>query len=325
MSQLLIFCERNGSDETGFKRSSLELLSLAQKLGKKPVVVCMATKGEQLAQVASGYGAQKLYLLPESDFGKYNPAQYLETFTNIIQAVGPSTVLASAGSLARDLFPRLAARSKSVIATDVVSVSVEGNQWMLKRPVYSGKASTTSQVADGQTKIILMRPNQLELVQPGSSSSIPVETAAAPATSLTTVIKEVVQGASKKLDLTEANIIISGGRGLKEASNFKLLHDLAEVLGGTVGASRAVVDAGWVSHSMQVGQTGKTVAPSLYIAVGISGAIQHLAGMSGSKVIVAINNDPNAPIFQKATYGIVGDLFTVLPLLTQEFKAALHK
>lgn len=325
MTQTLIFCERNSSEETGFKRSSLELLSLAQKLGKKSVVVCMGKSSDALSKVAAGYGAEKFVLLPEAQFGKYNPADYAATLGSLIESHKPTTILASAGSLARDLFPRLAARLNAAIVSDVTAVTAEGGNWIVQRPVYSGKAKTTSAIPDAQLKMILMRPNQLELTAGGATGSIATESAAAPTASLTTLIKEVVQGASKKLDLTEANIIVSGGRGLKDAANFKLLNDLAEVLGGTVGASRAVVDAGWVSHSMQVGQTGKTVAPSLYIAVGISGAIQHLAGMSGSKVIVAINNDPNAPIFQKATYGIVGDLFTVLPLLTEEFKSALHK
>jgi electron transfer flavoprotein alpha subunit len=160
---------------------------------------------------------------------------------------------------------------------------------------------------------------------PDSSASAQVKDFPAPALSGKIKCKEMVKGASNKTDLTEANIIVSGGRGMGSGENFKILDDLAGSLGATVGASRAVADAGWVPHSMQVGQTGKTVAPSLYIAAGISGAIQHLAGMSGSKVIVAINKDADAPIFQKSTYGIVGDLFEVVPKLTEEFKKALHK
>jgi electron transfer flavoprotein alpha subunit len=176
---------------------------------------------------------------------------------------------------------------------------------------------------NSSTKIILMRANQLPVGEPASGQAEIKKLTLSPA-DLKTRIKEIVKGASEKLDLTEANIIVAGGRGMKGPEHFKLLEELAAVLGATVGASRAVVDAGWVPHGMQVGQTGKTVAPTLYIACGISGAIQHLAGMSGSKVIVAINTDADAPIFQKATYGIVGDVFDVVPALTAEFKTLLQ-
>ncbi len=325
MSKSIIFCEKSSSEaSSGLKRNSLELLSQSQKMGLTSIVVCVGSDATKVAEEASQYGAEKVILLSEG-YGTYNPEIFTTAFEKMIAADKPSLVLGSSGASARDLFPRLAAILNSGIATDCTALSTDGSKFVVRRPVYSGKAISTVSLSGSGPHFVLMRANQLEIGAPGAAKAIPVEKLAAPQPSLKTVIKEVVQGASKKLDLTEANIIISGGRGLKEAGNFKLLNDLADVLGGTVGASRAVVDAGWVSHSIQVGQTGKTVAPSLYIAVGISGAIQHLAGMSGSKVIVAINNDPNAPIFQKATYGIVGDLFTVLPLLTEEFKTALHK
>jgi electron transfer flavoprotein alpha subunit len=218
----------------------------------------------------------------------------------------------------------LAARLKTGVASDCTELAISGDTVTAKKPMYSGKCLVTVNFENSPIKIVLMRANQLPVAaaDTGKNAVVTEHTLAKP--DLKTVIKEIVKGTSEKLDLTEANIIVSGGRGLKEAANFKMLNELADVLGATVGASRAVVDAGWVPHGMQVGQTGKTVAPSLYIAVGISGAIQHLAGMSGSKVIVAINNDPNAPIFQKATYGIVGDAFDVVPKLTEEFKKALH-
>ena len=236
-------------------------------------------------------------------------------------------ILASASSLGRDLFPRIAARLDAGIISDCTDLKIDGGSVIVKRPVYAAKAFVKMTFEKSPLKIVLMRANQLpvEPVSPEVSLGTPtIHEQSFTKMDFKTLIKEVINGTSEKLDLTEANVIVSGGRGLKEASNFKLLEDLAGVLGATVGASRAVVDLGWVPHQIQVGQTGKTVAPTLYIAVGISGAIQHLAGMSSSKVIVAINNDPNAPIFQKATYGIVGDFSEVLPKLTAEFKKALH-
>jgi electron transfer flavoprotein alpha subunit len=221
-------------------------------------------------------------------------------------------------------FPRVATKLSCGVVSDGVEISLSGDALSIKKPMYSGKCFATATFENSNVKIALMRANQLPVTAADSSKSAPTSELSFTKPSLKTLIKEIVKGTSEKLDLTEANIIVSGGRGLKEAGNFKMLNDLADVLGATVGATRAVVDAGWVGHSMQVGQTGKTVAPSLYIAVGLSGAIQHLAGMSGSKVIVAINNDPNAPIFQKATYGIVGDAFEIIPKLTEEFKKALH-
>ena len=233
-----------------------------------------------------------------------------------------STVLATSSSLGRDLFPRVGARLNTGVISDCTELKISGDNIEVRRPMYAGKCSVAVKFDNSAQKIILMRPNQLPMSAPGSGAP-KIENVAAPKLDLKTIIKEVVRGTSEKLDLAEANIIVSGGRGLGEGKNFELLNSLAAVLGATVGASRAVVDLGWVSHSMQVGQTGKTVAPSLYIAVGISGAIQHLAGMSSSKVIVAINKDAQAPIFQKATYGIVGDLFDVVPKLTEEFKRVL--
>ena len=243
--------------------------------------------------------------------------------SDLISQEKPDYVLASSSMLARDLFPRVAQILDAGVISDCTELAFSSGTAVTRRPLYSGKCTAQVDFENCTIKIILMRPNQLPVGNAGAGT-VNIKAVNLPPVDLKTKIKEIVAGASEKLDLTEANIIVAGGRGMQAAEHFKLLDDLATTLNATVGASRAVVDAGWVSHSMQVGQTGKTVAPTLYIACGISGAIQHLAGMSGSKVIVAINKDPDAPIFQKATYGIVGDVFEVLPALTAEFKAMLQ-
>lgn len=318
MSKVLVFTEfQNGK----IKRSSQELLQFAATTGNAVAALVLGSAdGAQAAQ----HGATEVFFSNDADFASYNPELFSAATAEAIQKSGAKVVLASSSSTGKDLFPRVAAKVKAGVVSDGIEIKISGEDVKVKKPFYSGKCFATATFENTTVKIILMRPNQLPVAAADTSKSATMTELTFAKPSLKTLIKNIVKGTSEKLDLTEANIIVSGGRGLKEAANFKMISDLADVLGATVGATRAVVDAGWVGHSMQVGQTGKTVAPSLYIAVGVSGAIQHLAGMSGSKVIVAINNDPNAPIFQKATYGIVGDAFEIVPLLTAEFKKALH-
>lgn len=321
MGTVLVFAEHtNGT----LKRSSIELLQAAAKSGHSVAAVIFGSHAADVTAAVGHNGAQTAHVVKDALLDTYNPEAFTANLCAVIEKVKPSIILASASSTGRDLFPRVAARLGAGIASDCVELNISGDNVVATKPMYSGKCFAKANFENTDLKIVLMRANQLPVAAADSSKSAAVTEHAVVKSDLKTLIKEIVKGSSEKLDLTEANIIVSGGRGLKEAANFKLLNDLADVLGATVGASRAVVDAGWVSHGMQVGQTGKTVAPSLYIAVGISGAIQHLAGMSGSKVIVAINSDANAPIFQKATYGIVGDALEILPKLTEEFKKALH-
>jgi len=320
MGKIFVFTEYH---QGKLKRSAKELLTIAKNSGHTVVAVATGSKSSEITKELAQYGASEVHLFKESVFDQYNPEIYSASLSALIKKSGVEIILASASSLGKDLFPRIAAQLDSGIASDCTSLSIKGSDLVATKPVYSGKCSAKIGFENSPLKIVLMRANQLPVGEPNLSASAPITEHPAASGDFKTLIKEIVKGATEKLDLTEANIIVSGGRGMKEAGNFKLLQDLAEVLGATVGASRAVVDAGWVPHEMQVGQTGKTVAPSLYIAVGISGAIQHIAGMSGSKVIVAINSDPNAPIFQKANYGIVGDFADVVPKLTDEFKRVL--
>jgi electron transfer flavoprotein alpha subunit len=321
MSKVLVFAEiANGK----IKKGALELLTAARAASLPTQVLVLGSGAKAAASTLGGWNVLDAFAGEGVAFDQYNPEVYAEAVAGVIKDSGADTVLASSSLLARDLFPRVAARLGTAAVSDCTELTLTGGL-KVRRPMYSAKCTAEVSFLGTGPKIVLMRANQLPVGEPLGAAATVVKDVPAPSTSnLKTLIKEVLKGASGKLDLTEAQIIVSGGRGLKEAANFKLIEDLAESCGATVGASRAIVDAGWVSHSMQVGQTGKTVAPMLYIAVGISGAIQHLAGMSGSRVIVAINKDANAPIFQKATYGLVGDLFEIVPALTAEFKA-LHQ
>jgi electron transfer flavoprotein alpha subunit len=247
-------------------------------------------------------------------FGLYDAAGYASACVAAVRAVSPAVVLFPASAMGRDLAPRVAARLGVGLASDCTALAFEEGRLVATRPVYAGKA--VLRVAfKGTPAIASLRPKLFAPVERAGAGAAVEPLAADPGPARATV-RELAAAAAERLDLTESEIIVSGGRGLKGPENFVILEELALALGATVGASRAVVDAGWRPHSDQVGQTGKTVSPKLYVAVGISGAIQHLAGMSSSRCIVAINKDPEAPIFKVADYGLVGDLFEVVPALT---------
>lgn len=315
MSSVLIFLE---GSQGKLKKSSLELISAGKGSGRECFGVALGTSAQLLAEEAAQYGLNRVFISTDSSLDRYNPEVFVPLVEEALKTSGAKLVLASSSSLGRDLFPRLAARVNGGLASDCTELELTKDNLRVRKPLFAGKCSAQVDFADGVIPFVLVRANQLPVSVPAGQGPSETLTLNSPIKAERTQVVDVVQGQSGAVDLTEANIIVSGGRGLQNAENFKLLENLASVVGGSVGASRAVADAGWVPHSMQVGQTGKTVAPTLYIACGISGAIQHLAGMSGSKVIVAINKDPDAPIFQKSTYGVVGDLFEVVPKLTDE-------
>jgi len=320
-SKVFVFLECSGAN---LKKGSLELLAAAHLSGREVIAGWIGNARPELADQAGACGAKTLFTCTAAELSSYNPDTYSDALANMIREAGADVILGSASSLARDLFPRVAARLESGLASDCTTLNLTRDNLSARKPLYSGKCTAEVEFVNSPFKMVLMRPNQLPVGAP-TPAKAQVKEFPPPVNKGKITTKEIVKGASSKADLTEANVIVAGGRGLQAAENFKLLEDLAATLGATVGASRAVADAGWVPHSMQVGQTGKTVAPSLYIACGISGAIQHLAGMSGSKVIVAINKDADAPIFKRSTYGLVGDLFEILPPLNEEFKKALHR
>lgn len=266
------------------------------------------------------YGAANIHSLNGDNLDKYSPEGYANALKEFITSGGYDYVFAGSTSLAKDLFPRLSGMFDAGMASEVTNFTMDGGTFAGTRPLFAGKCLAKVEIEGPKPHFVTVRPNALGMPATENAAAGNAADATVSAGEIRAVIKEIIKGASEKLDLTEANVIVSGGRAMKEAANFKILEELADTLGATVGASRAAVDSGYAPHSMQVGQTGKTVAPSLYIACGISGAIQHLAGMRTSKCIVAINTDPDAPIFTKADYGIVGDLFQIVPILTEEFK-----
>jgi electron transfer flavoprotein alpha subunit len=307
------------------KKSAGEVLGegrrLADGMGGSLDAVLVGKGVTALTDDVAALGADRVLVADADLFENFSIEGYAKALTKAAAASTPKVLLLAASVVGKDLAPAIAAATSAALLTDVTAVSVDGDKVAVQKPVYAGKA-IAELGATTDTVVVTMRPNVFEPVAPAEGRSAPVEVidAGVQPDQIRTVIKEVLAKASEKLDLTEADIIVSGGRGLKEPENWKLIEELAEAVGGVTGASRAVVDAGWRPHDEQVGQTGKTVSPKLYIAVAISGAIQHLAGMRTSKCIVAVNTDAEAPIFKVADYGIVGDAFEVCPLLSEELK-----
>jgi electron transfer flavoprotein alpha subunit len=319
MADVLVFAERRDGE---IKRPVLEAVRSARRLaGAGKVSVLAVGSGASAAGVAvAPYGADRVLALEDAALDLYAPELYAAALAEAARSTAAGVIVLAATAMGKDLAPRAAARLLAPCLSDLVEVEVTEDAVRGRRPVYSGKAYARVRVSGGGPVVVTLRPNVFPAGAPDPTRSASLEafSPALPPARLKVVRLE--KPADQERDVAEAGVVVSGGRGLKGPENFALVRALAEALGGAVGASRAVVDDGWIPHAHQVGQTGKVVSPSLYVACGISGAVQHLAGMSTSKVIVAINKDPEAPIFKIADYGIVGDVFEVLPKLTEEVR-----
>jgi len=316
MAGILVFVEqRNGV----VRQASLQAVSEANRQAGGDVAAVLVGSGIGDAAAGLGaYGAAKVFVADDPNLALYSSDGYGEAVAKAVESAAPEAIFFAGTAMGRDLAPGVAAKLGVDALADVVALERDGDQLVARRPVYSGKAFATVDSAGKKPQVISLRPNVFAAEETGGSAEVIALDGLTLA--IRAVVKELIDTGAGEIDVAEADIIVSGGRGLKGPENFALIRELAEALGGAVGASRAAVDAGWIAHKHQVGQTGKVVSPSLYIAAGISGAIQHLAGMNSSKVIVAVNKDPDAPIFKIADYGIVGDLFDVIPPMVEEVK-----
>ncbi|WHY84928.1 electron transfer flavoprotein subunit alpha/FixB family protein [Neobacillus novalis] len=308
---------RDGS----LRNVSFEAIAAAKTVAEGGEVVAVLA-GETVSALGTElvqYGADRVVVVENDKLKQYTSDGFAQALLAVVDQEKPEGLVLGHTALGKDLAPRIAGKLSSGLISDAVAVEAAGGNIVFTRPIYSGKAFEKKIVTDGLI-FATVRPNNIAPLAQDESRSGEVSSLSVDIKDLRAIIKEVVRKASEGVDLSEAKVVISGGRGVKSAEGFEPLKELANVLGGAVGASRGACDADYCDYSLQIGQTGKVVTPDLYIACGISGAIQHLAGMSNSKVIVAINKDPEANIFKIADYGIVGDLFEVVPLLTEEFK-----
>jgi electron transfer flavoprotein alpha subunit len=320
MPGILTFAEqREGTP----RRAALEAVSEARRLADTTGVgvasVAIGPGAPAAAAELAAFGADRVHVYGDGALAAYSTEVYARALAQAIDREKPSVVLLPFTALGKDLAPRVAARLGAGLVSDCVSLAQKDGQLEARRPMYAGKAFATVR-CEGEPQMATLRPNVFALGPRDAARKAEVIEGKIDAAARARVTA-VVAASEGKVELSEAQVIVSGGRGLKGPEHFHLVQELGQAFGAAVGASRAVVDAGWVDHHMQVGQTGKTVSPTLYIACGISGAIQHLAGMSSSKYIVAINKDADAPIFKVADYGIVGDVFLILPRLTAAVQA----
>ncbi len=318
---VLVFCEQR---EGSLRKVAFEALLVGYKIAEtrqtQLSAIILGNGIQPLGQEVVKFGVSSVLVVDNPTLEHYTPEGYADILTQLVKQYQPETVVFSASANGKDLAATLAARLETALLPDCIAVEFDQNGMLIAtRPIYAGKALATVRAPDARPLVISIRPRAVGPAEekPGNGTIVAAQLTPG---ELRTRVADVVKTVLKTVELTEADIVISGGRGMKGPENYALLEELAAVLNAAVGASRAAVDAGWRDHQFQVGQTGKTVAPSLYIACGISGAIQHLVGMINSKCIVAINKDPEANIFKVADYGIVGDLFQVVPLLIEEFK-----
>jgi len=304
------------------RKVALEILAEARRLadakGLQVGVLALGTLGAGEADRLAQHSADKVLQVSSDALGAYAPEEWAEAVRAGVDAAKPELVLFGGSALGKDLAPRAAARLRVGLASDCVGFEWDGDSLIARRPIFAGKAFARVGWNAARPRMATVRPNTFRPGAPEASRKAEVENVTPAQVKVRARVAGLEAGDAEVADLTEADIIVSGGRAMQGPENFEILKKLCKALGATLGASRAAVDAGWIDHSHQVGQTGKVVNPTLYFAVGISGAIQHLAGMSSSKTIVAINKDKEAPIFKIASYGIVGDLYQVVPALTEE-------
>lgn len=326
MGAILVFVEQR---QGKIKPSSLETLSEGRRLAKKTArtvsAVIVGSQIDSLADEVAKYGPDSIVLTQHESLSNYSPEGCRDALLEVVKQEQPRLILIAGTAMGKDLAPRLAARLDAGLATDCLSVDIANDGMIATRPVFAGKIIQKMKITSS-VQIATLKPNSFRAEQVSANApAIKKISLQVDASKFRAILKAVQEPEVKKQDVSEASIIVSGGRGMKGPEGYKILEELANALGGTLGASRAAVDAGWRPHADQVGQTGKTVSPNLYIACGISGAVQHQVGMINSKIIVAINKDPEAPIFKFADYGIVGDLFEIIPALTREVKKLYGK